>query len=243
MISGQRIIHGDLADGASLPRQEDLVKEFGISLPSLREALRILEAEGLITVRRGNAGAMVHRPTADATAFMFGVVLRSHDVALGDLSAAMRVIEPACAGLCAQRSDRRQIASRLRRLNEEAAELLGDDARFPSAVTEFHDQLARSCGVETLYQMTRVLEKIWVEHGAHFWGREHRDVGTYPTSESDKKLLDSHRDVTEAIRQGDRAAAELTWRQHIDDAHRELLGESSNAPLSSYPAVRGAGSR
>ena len=239
----QRIINGDLADGMSLPRQEDLVKEFGISLPSLREALRILEAEGLLTVRRGNAGAMVHRPTADASAFMFGTVLRSHNVALGDLSAAMRLVESACAGLCAHRSNRRQIANRLLKLNEEAAELLGDDARFIPMVTEFHDRLARSCGVETLYQVTRVLEKLWVDYASYFWTREHRDVGTYPAPQSYQKILESHKDVAEAIHRGDRAAAELVWQLHIDDAHRELLGESSNALLSSYPAVRGANSR
>src|ERR1700755_1275124 len=61
----ERILSGALRDGDPLPRQEDLLKEFGISKPSLREALRILEAEGLITVRRGNrGGALVHVPEA-----------------------------------------------------------------------------------------------------------------------------------------------------------------------------------
>ena len=47
------IVSGELADGASLGREPDLVERFGVSRPSLREALRILEAEGLITVERG----------------------------------------------------------------------------------------------------------------------------------------------------------------------------------------------
>src|SRR6478736_7209435 len=45
-----RILNAEYADGAMLPKQEELVDEFGVSLPSVREALRSLETEGLITV-------------------------------------------------------------------------------------------------------------------------------------------------------------------------------------------------
>ena len=51
-----KILSGELDDGDLLPRQEDLLAEFGVSPPSIREALRILETEGLITVKRGNVG-------------------------------------------------------------------------------------------------------------------------------------------------------------------------------------------
>ena len=59
----RQIIDGELADGDLLPRQELLVEQFNVSLVSLREALRILETEGLVSVRRGNrGGAVVHAP-------------------------------------------------------------------------------------------------------------------------------------------------------------------------------------
>ena len=52
-----------LAGADRLPTQDQLVTEFGVSYPSVREALRILETEGLVTVRRGSVGgAEVHRP-------------------------------------------------------------------------------------------------------------------------------------------------------------------------------------
>jgi len=57
------IVSGELAEGDSLGREPDLVERFGVSRPSLREALRILEAEGLITVVRGaRGGVVVHAP-------------------------------------------------------------------------------------------------------------------------------------------------------------------------------------
>ena len=62
------ILSGRLTEGDSLPRQEDLLADFKVSPPAVREALRILETEGLISVRRGNVGgAIVHLPTARAS--------------------------------------------------------------------------------------------------------------------------------------------------------------------------------
>ena len=57
------IILGELDEGDSLGHEPDLIERFGVSRPSLREALRILEAEGLISVVRGvQGGVVVHRP-------------------------------------------------------------------------------------------------------------------------------------------------------------------------------------
>ena len=65
----RQIIDGELSDGDLLPRQEILVEQFNVSLVSLREALRILETEGLLSVRRGNrGGAVVHAPAKASAA-------------------------------------------------------------------------------------------------------------------------------------------------------------------------------
>ena len=69
----ERIVNGELADGDLLPKQDELLEEFRISRPSLREALRILESEGLLTVRRGNVGgSVVEAPNAESSAYRTG---------------------------------------------------------------------------------------------------------------------------------------------------------------------------
>src|SRR3954462_298831 len=69
-----RILSGELADGDLLPKQDDLLEEFGTSKASAREAFRILETEGLVTVLRGNVGgAVVHRPKPETAAYMLGL--------------------------------------------------------------------------------------------------------------------------------------------------------------------------
>ena len=55
------ILTGRLTEGDVLPSQEALFAEFGVSPPAVREAVHILESDGLISVRRGNVGG--HKAT------------------------------------------------------------------------------------------------------------------------------------------------------------------------------------
>lgn len=235
-----QILNGELAEGSMLPRQEDLVQEFGISLPSLREALRILETEGLISVRRGNAGAVVHRPTAQSAAFMLGVVLRSHKVVVSDLAAGLQAVEPACAALCAEHPNHKDIAEKLRQLTDEAAKRVAEGEGFTTAGREFHDELARSCGVETLRQVIGTLESLWSDY-EEYWAREHSRVGLYPSVEERKLVLKAHRAVIKAIDAGNADAAERAARHHLRESQKVLLAEAGDTLLSAVPVARGAG--
>src|SRR5690348_14099978 len=58
----QRIIRGELKEGDRLPKQQDLMEEFGISRSTFREAFLLLESEGLLSVLQGTQGAVIHRP-------------------------------------------------------------------------------------------------------------------------------------------------------------------------------------
>ena len=233
-----RIVNGQLEDGSILGRQEDLVQEFGVSLPSLREAMRILETEGLISVRRGNiGGAVVHRPTTHGAAFMLGLVLQANKVVVGDLAAALGVVEPSCAELCARHPTRRAIAARLDELSRRAAEHLEDGAVFTPVAREFHDELARSCGNETLRQVVGTLESLWSDYESH-WAEASSRAGEYPTMEERQAVLAAHAAITDAIRRGDPATAERASRRHLDAAQRLLLDVAGDQPLSVYPGAR-----
>src|ERR1700759_1573783 len=59
----RRILSVELNYGDFLPKVDDLLLQFPVSKPSIREAMRILETEGLVSVRRGNVGgAVIHTP-------------------------------------------------------------------------------------------------------------------------------------------------------------------------------------
>ncbi len=65
----RQMVLGELKEGAQLAPESVLMEQFGVSRPTLREAFRILEAEGAITVRRGvRGGARVQVPDTDVAA-------------------------------------------------------------------------------------------------------------------------------------------------------------------------------
>ncbi len=161
----RRMIVGlELADGSSLPRQEDLVVQFGVSHPSIREALRMLEAEGLVTVQRGNrGGAVVHAPDATGAAFTLGLVLESERTPLADVGDALGRVEVECGVLCAQAPDRAErIVPVLERLNVTTEELAGGPpGPYADASRSFHDALIELCGNRTLTLLSGALSVLW----------------------------------------------------------------------------------
>src|SRR5436190_16813181 len=125
----QQIIDGRLQDGDRLPKQDELAERFDISGPSVREGLRILEAEGLITVRRGKfGGAFVHSPQPSNAAYTLALVLEAKRVPLHEIGSALRDLEPLCAGKCAARTDRATaVVPRLRQLHDQLLAAQGSD--------------------------------------------------------------------------------------------------------------------
>src|ERR1700757_3025567 len=72
----REIVHGDLKEGNALPSEAVLMEQFGLSRPTLREAFRVLEAESLITIRRGaHGGARVKGPDQKIAARFAGLIL------------------------------------------------------------------------------------------------------------------------------------------------------------------------
>src|SRR5215207_11088599 len=94
----RQIVRGELAEGETLPSEQELQARFGVSRPTLREAFRVLESESLITVRRGaHGGARVSAPDSDVAARYAGLILEYRGATLGDIYRAAALIEPPCA--------------------------------------------------------------------------------------------------------------------------------------------------
>jgi GntR family transcriptional regulator, transcriptional repressor for pyruvate dehydrogenase complex len=101
----ERIARGDLVDGESLPVESELIERFGVSKGIVREALRILETEGLVEVRRGlGGGPRVRHPSISQAAMGMGVYLQIGDVFVDDVwQARDRIIAAAVERLASER--------------------------------------------------------------------------------------------------------------------------------------------
>jgi GntR family transcriptional repressor for pyruvate dehydrogenase complex len=211
-----RILSGDLTDGERLPPQDELLAEYGVGRSSLREALRILESERLIHVRRGNiGGATILRPSAGMAAYTLGMVLQSRSVPLADVGGALKLLEPLCAELCAQREDRdHTVLPTLTAVHEAAEAAINDPLEVIRQSRHFHEQLAKLCGNETLILVVGALEELWSEHEAA-WARMANSSHSFPEMPLRHVGLAEHRALLKCIRKGDAAGAARAARKHL----------------------------
>ena len=214
-----QILDGRLVDGERLPRQDVLAASFDISGPSVREGLRILEAEGLITVRRGKfGGAFVHSPKPGNAAYMLAVVLESQRVPLHEIGSALRDLEPVCAGRCAARQDRSaEVLPRLEKLHREMVTYDGDDYRDNIRLgLEFHEALVTGSGSITLITMIGALESIWFAHAEAWVAANLGAADVLPGSEYAATRNHEHGLLLERIQDGDVDGATAVARHHLD---------------------------
>jgi GntR family transcriptional repressor for pyruvate dehydrogenase complex len=117
------------------------MERFGVSRPTLREALRALESTGLLDVRRGSGGTYVRYPDTQHLADALALALRVDPARFGELWEARRGIEMEIAALAAERATATDLAA-LEASVRRQDEVLDDQGAFAIADVEFHLSLA-----------------------------------------------------------------------------------------------------
>lgn len=236
----QRVLDGDLGDGDLLPNQEVLLAEFGVSRPSLREAMRILEAEGLITVNRGNVGgAVVHRPDSRHAAYTMALILQTRAVPIDDVGSALKQLEGTCAGLCAARPDRDvEVVPVLRECNRRAKAAIDDELAYVQATADFHANLVSLCGSQTLQLIVGSVETLWLSH-VQEWAESTTRAGTFPDRTYRLNGLAIHEQITALISAGDISKVTRLAEEHVDprqfhsavmDGNRRVMASTMRSP-------------
>jgi DNA-binding FadR family transcriptional regulator len=220
-----QIISGELADGAALGREPDLVTRFGVSRPSLREALRILETEGLIEVVRGvRGGIFVRSPDARMTARTAAMLLRARNVSLADVFQARYLLEPPAARAIASRSRGRRVAiDQLRSLIAGEQELIDDHEAFGLANHAFHEALVALAGNQTLSIVAGTLDNV-LASALIAVSRADQDLTSRATRQRD---LRSQQKLVDLLAAGDADGAEKHWRAHMEYLSRNMARAAS----------------
>ena len=221
------IVNGQLSEGDSLGHEPDLVERFGVSRPSLREALRILEAEGLITVERGvKGGVIVHEPDERMTARTAAMVLQSRNVALADVFEARAQLEPLAARAIALASSsrRRSAVTELRSLVAREEADIDDPEAFAVANATFHERLVALGGNQTLSIVSEMLNEI-VVRAVTAVSRASDVVASRPTR---RRGIQSQHHLLNLLGTGDASAAEAHWRTHMGVVGKVMLGQEAS---------------
>lgn len=212
----RQIVRGDLQRGDSIPSENELMRLYGVSRPTLRESLRVLEFEGLLTVRRGpKGGSTVNLPTGTAAARSMGLVLEHRGASISDVVLARCVIEPACARLIAERGDKEDLV----RLRQD----LGSTADFHELVV----QVARNQTLALVYGMLDVVLDGFTKGVPPL---ECTDTGEL----DGRRAHDAHQHLVDLIAREDGDQAEEFWSGHVRGAY--LTGRSPDEESLDFSA-------
>jgi DNA-binding FadR family transcriptional regulator len=219
------ILAGELSEGDSLGQELGLVERFGVSRPSLREALRILEAEGLITVVRGvRGGVVVREPDERTTARSAAMLLQARNVSLADVSEARALLEPLAARAIASKRSRKTIVRQLGKLIDVQEAALEDPVAFGAANAAFHEQLVELAGNQTLGILAEMLHEIVARAVAAV--SDAADTGASLSVR--ERGIRSQRRLLELLDAGDAAGAEEHWRTHMTVVGKVMLGQEAS---------------
>lgn len=218
------IIEGELVEGELLGHEPELIERFGVSRPSLREGLRILEAEGLITVVRGvHGGVRIHQPDHRQAARTAALVLQARNVPLADVFEARTIIEPAAVRGVAQGRGRAAAAKELRALIAEEEAVIDDPDAFGKVNARFHEKLVGLTGNQTLTVLIEMLNEVVTRAVT-----EVSQVEVNGDSAAVRRRgIRSQERLAALIADGDADGAEAHWRAHMTVVGKVMLGQQA----------------
>lgn len=208
------IVSNGLEPGDMLPREKEMIAEYEVGRATLREALRLLELEGALTIRPGpHGGPMVARPTARHLASTFALLLQLTGGKFRSIVDCRILIEPVAAAAAARHATSEEIAL----MRESVARLEGDadSAARVDGVAEtmnFHDLVAWASG-NTLLAL--VLSAV-----NHLYERSALLIQSPPVRT--KRVAHHHGEIVDAIEARDPEAAAKSMTKHLQ-AHSRFL--------------------
>lgn len=194
----ERILRGDFPSGTALPPERELVNQTKMSRTTVREALRILEVQGLVVIKTGRSGgAFVQLPGAESVSASVSLLIRGQQLRLTALLEMCEAIEPACAGLAAKYRDDDDLAA-LDAANAKVADDRSSLHEFLKANVDWHLAVAAASHNELLTGFMSALSEATYSS---------TESAAFVDDEVRTTIYRAYKNITDAIRAGDSAAA------------------------------------
>lgn len=206
-----QIATGRLKPGDILPSETALLDHFQVARPTMREALRVLESDGLIKIQRGvKGGARVQEPDVRRLARRVGLHLQLRGTDLNDMMQAEIAFHPGAVALAAFARTDHDLAELRAAIDQVAASATPD--QFAAAAAAFLDRLSHASHNQLLTLMSELTTELMrYEIGKSMlretWPTEHADLIRYSVQQ--------YATVVDLIEARDGDAAERFWREHL----------------------------
>ena len=210
------ILEGVLRTGDRLPGERELSRQFDVSRPILRDALKALEQNGLIVTRHGG-GTYVADVIGEVFAKPVMDLIVSHRKAAADYLEYRRAVESIAAEFAARRAtgdDRALLGGIMARM--EAAHARGDFAEEAAIDVEFHTAIGECAHNIILLHTLRSCYRLLSD------GVFHNRLAIFALPGARDELLLQHKAIHDAVAAGDPEAARTASVRHIDFVERAM---------------------
>ncbi|WP_129359016.1 MULTISPECIES: FadR/GntR family transcriptional regulator [Micrococcaceae] len=222
-----RLRSGELSVGDRLPSERTLAEEFGISRASVREAIRVLDAMGLVRSGVGSgpsAGAVVVSEPSAALGWGLRMHLASNFLPVRDVVSTREQLESQAAAEAATRWSNTQdkvVLTKANRFLDEMDDPLLPDARFHELDAQFHlliSSLGGNVVITTILDSLRQATVGYVREGVP-------RLGDWPKVR--RRLQEQHRGILAAVRERRPETAAERVREHIQWFYGVAYAENS----------------
>lgn len=201
------MINGSLTPGDRLPSEPELAEGFGVSRPTVREAMRILRGQGVLETSRGSKGGhFIQNPQADDIAETLGETFSLWfdigDISVAEVDEARELVERACVRLAAERRTDADLAE-LRRILEAAADESLTLAEFLDYDVAFHRAVSNAARNRLLDLPMQAIHIV----------RPRTNV--LIQTHDRQRVLEQHQALAEAIEKQDPDLAEECLQNHV----------------------------
>jgi DNA-binding FadR family transcriptional regulator len=205
----QYITEEGLEPGSVLPNEAKMGEMLGVGRTTLREALRLLETQGVLTIKAGpRGGPVVRAPRPDDLKGAMTLLLQFHQASFETLMHARVVIEPAVAAAAAKRITKAQIHKLEQNLSAMDAERPVGKEKWLQSNEDFHVMIAAAAGNPMLHMVVATMVAVFTSQRLGVY-EENRRLG----------VSNDHRAVIDALSARDADAAEEAMRRHLKEAY------------------------
>jgi DNA-binding FadR family transcriptional regulator len=209
----RKILTHELAADEPLPPEFQLMTEMGVARTTVREALRILESENLVTVRRGaGGGARVRAPAVAPVARYIGLLLQYEGATIEDMYRARVMLETPAAGRLAENVTPAMVDGLQAALDHEAR-ADGDLISQARAHAHFHQTVVELTGCQSYGVLAAVANRIIQVHADQYF------AGNAADRRPSERIEEAHRahvKLRDLISAGAARDAEEHWRRHLE---------------------------
>jgi GntR family transcriptional regulator, transcriptional repressor for pyruvate dehydrogenase complex len=204
-----------LRAGDRLPLEAEMMAEYDVGRATVREALRLLEVNGIITIRPGPGGGPVVRGALPHDfGRMASLFFQAGGLTMREVVEARLILEPVTARLAAQRRTPEDLA----RLQALVAPAVGPgrpgaESAYRTTTSDFHAAVVQVAGNGVIALYAHALAEV-------FHGRVHGN--RLVAGEGRSAVVALHQELVEAIATGDAVRAEALMGRHMADYVADL---------------------